>query len=410
MDWRQTKTENKVGRRALLNEEHKKPLEETFFDHPSATLDQPIESLTSQFSKLKVTERTVNKYMTEKFALSFKTHLHSKERNSPIQTDMNYNSNCVFIDGAAFHINLKREKLLEAETLSIRITEKPINFRPIDPMTTRFHLNPKANTYSKRCPLVLISETLDRLHSGKILKKSDMRDAYNLLRLAPGHEWKTASRTRYGEFQYQFIPFFVVSLDDILIYSVNPQEHINHLRLVLQKHKAARVSRELEECKFEVPSVQCQYQVPLRYQGSRIINNLKAAITSNAVLGHFNPKVSYLIETDSSDFALGAGRSQLSEDSPYYPITFNSRKLLSAKLNYQIYDKKVLAIAVAFKHWRRYLEFSTETTILLPDHKKLEYFANTRNLSRSQVRWAEILKDFNYRNLYRPAKKKKRCC
>ncbi|KAG2207889.1 hypothetical protein INT47_010873 [Mucor saturninus] len=116
------KTEKKVGRPALLNEEHKKHLEETFIDHPSATLDQAIESLTNQFSELKVTKTTVYNFMTEKCALSFKkAHFHSKERNSPvsiekrfdwitrwIQTDMDYNSNCVFIDESAFHINLKR--------------------------------------------------------------------------------------------------------------------------------------------------------------------------------------------------------------------------------------------------------------------------------------------------------------
>lgn len=115
-------TKTKVGRPALLNEEHQKHLEEKLIDHPSATLDQAIESLTSQFSDLKITKTTVYNFMTEKCALSFKkAHFHSKERNSPVsiekrfdwvirwgETDMDYNSNCVFIDESAFHINLKR--------------------------------------------------------------------------------------------------------------------------------------------------------------------------------------------------------------------------------------------------------------------------------------------------------------
>lgn len=47
----------KAGRPALLDEEHKKHLEHTFIDHPSATLDQAMESLTAQFSDLKVKDQ-----------------------------------------------------------------------------------------------------------------------------------------------------------------------------------------------------------------------------------------------------------------------------------------------------------------------------------------------------------------
>ncbi|CAO3694473.1 unnamed protein product [Rhizopus stolonifer] len=81
-----------------------------------------MESLISQFPDLKASKTTVYNFMIEKCALSFKkTHFHSKERNSPASiqkrfewvvrwaaTDMDFNSNCVFIDESAFHINLKR--------------------------------------------------------------------------------------------------------------------------------------------------------------------------------------------------------------------------------------------------------------------------------------------------------------
>ena len=71
-------------------------------------------------------------------------------------------------------------------------------------------------------------------------------------------------------------------------------------------------------------------------------------------------------------------------------------------MNYQIYDKELLAIVVAFKHWRHYLEFSSERTEVLTDHKNLEYFTTTRNLSRCQVRWSEVLSDFYFTIKYRP--------
>jgi hypothetical protein len=58
-----------------------------------------------------------------------------------------------------------------------------------------------------RYPLPLILGLLDRLRTGKIFTKLDLRGAYNLLRIRPNDEWKTAFRTRYGHFEYTVMPF-----------------------------------------------------------------------------------------------------------------------------------------------------------------------------------------------------------
>jgi hypothetical protein len=139
-------------------------------------------------------------------------------------------------------------------------------------------------------------------------------------------------------------------------------------------------------------------------RAEQAFNDLKSIITSNPVLRDYNPKLPCVIETDASDFALGAVCSQADDKGVNYPIAFYSRKLLPAEMNYQIYDKELLAIVAAFKNWRHYLEFSQEATIVLTDHKNLEYFATTRNLSRRQVRWAEILADFSFVIHYRAAR------
>jgi hypothetical protein len=99
---------------------------------------------------------------------------------------------------------------------------------------------------------------LDQLSTAKIYSKIDLRWAYHRIRVAEGHEWKTAFRTRYGLFEYLVMPFgltncpatfqrhvnsvlrhfidrfVVVYLDDILIYSNNPDEHCQHVRQVVQ--------------------------------------------------------------------------------------------------------------------------------------------------------------------------------
>jgi hypothetical protein len=112
-------------------------------------------------------------------------------------------------------------------------------------------------TKKNRYPLPLILGLLDQLRTGKIFTKLDLRGAYNLFRIHPGDEWKTAFRTRYGHFEYTVMPFgltnapivfqhlmndifweymdefVVVYLDDILIFSKDQETHDKHVRLVL---------------------------------------------------------------------------------------------------------------------------------------------------------------------------------
>ena len=54
-------------------------------------------------------------------------------------------------------------------------------------------------TVRNRYLLPLIPELLDRLRTGKIFSKIDLRGAYNLVRIKPRDEWKTTFRTRCRE-------------------------------------------------------------------------------------------------------------------------------------------------------------------------------------------------------------------
>ena len=63
-----------------------------------------------------------------------------------------------------------------------------------------------AITRKNRYPLPLVGDLLDRLRSAKFFTKIDLRAGYNNVRISPGHEWKTAFRTRYGSFEYLVMP------------------------------------------------------------------------------------------------------------------------------------------------------------------------------------------------------------
>ena len=50
------------------------------------------------------------------------------------------------------------------------------------------------------------------------------------------------------------------------------------------------------------------------------------------------------------------------------------------ELNYDIYNKELLAIFEAFKIWQHYLEGSTSPIDVVTDHKNLKYFSTTKIL------------------------------
>ena len=74
------------------------------------------------------------------------------------------------------------------------------------------------------------------------------------------------------------------------------------------------------------------------------------------------------------------------------------------ELNYEIYDKELLAIYDTFKHWCLYLEGVAHVILVMTNHKNLEYFTKTKVLTRHQARWSEYLFGFNYIIRYCPGK------
>lgn len=135
-------------------------------------------------------------------------------------------------------------------------------------------------TIKNRYPLPLISEIRDKLGQAKWFTTLDLKGAYNLIRMAKGHEWKTAFRTTRGHFEYLVMPFgltnapatfqtmidnvlrkqldkfAVVYLDDILIYSNTLEEHRKHVHEVLQTLQDNKLLVEGSKSKFHQHKVE----------------------------------------------------------------------------------------------------------------------------------------------------------
>jgi hypothetical protein len=131
-------------------------------------------------------------------------------------------------------------------------------------------------TVKNRYPLPLLSTAFELLQGAKVFTNLDLRNAFHLVCIRDGDEWKTAFNTPTGHYEYLVMPFgltnapavfqalvndllqdmlnkFVfVYLDDITIFSRNLEEHVAHVRSVLRRLLDNSLYVKAEKC--ESPS------------------------------------------------------------------------------------------------------------------------------------------------------------
>ena len=353
-----------------------------------------------------------------------------------------------------------------------------IDYRALNKVTVR-------NAY----PIPRIDELLDRLHGAKYFSRLDLNSGYYQMGVDKADVPKTAFRTRYGHYEFLVLPFgltgapatfmhamndsfkdyldkfVVVYLDDILIYSRTKEEHLQHIRLVLERLRQQKYYAKLKKCEFmkneldfvgyvvSADGVKVQpskvkhiedFPPPTnttdlrRFHGialfyRRFIANfaaitapltdllkqdvpyvwtarqekafakLKQTLSTAPVLIIPNPDLPFTVITDASDFAVGAVLCQ-DHGKGLQPCAFESPKLTSAESNYPTHDREMLAVVYALKQWRHYLEGHHLKFTVVTDHASLRYLQTQPNLSRRQARWMELLAQYNFEIVYQPGK------
>jgi|SRR5579859_7770505 len=109
-----------------------------------------------------------------------------------------------------------------------------------------------------------------------------------------------------------------------------------------------------------------------------------------------------VLEADASDYALGAVVSQRLPDGVLHPVAFHSRKFNKVELNYEIYDKEMLAIVDSLEHYRHLFEGLGQQITIYSDHHNLLWFTETKVYNRRQARWAEKLSKYDFVIHFRP--------
>ena len=260
-----------------------------------------------------------------------------------------------------------------------------------------------------------------------------------------------------GKFVYSYI-------DDIIIFSSDYKSHVIHLKEVLSRLRRAGLFAKLEKCAFFADSIDflghrisgkgilmdphkvesiitwpvpscvkdVQYFIGLANYYRRFIQDfaklarplhnltkknskfiwtteaqsafdcLKSKFVSAPVLIHPNRDLPFIVETDSSNYAIGAILSQVSpNDKMVHPVAFFSRSLSGAEKNYPIYDKELLAIVAALENWRHFLEGSSTPFTIYSDHRNLLFEKKPEKMTQRLVRWSLFLSEFNFKILYR---------
>ncbi len=128
---------------------------------------------------------------------------------------------------------------------------------------------------------------------------------------------------------------------------------------------------------------------------------LKHTFTIALILMHYNSNLIVIVKIDVFDYVVIEVMSQRDENDQLRLVIYFSFKMLLAKCNYEIYDKKLLAIIRAFEEWRLELKNTLNLVEVIFDHKNLKYFMSTKLLSRRQVRWSKFLSRFNFKIVYR---------
>ena len=266
-----------------------------------------------------------------------------------------------------------------------------------------------------------------------------------------------------NDFLFEFInDFCQVYLDDILIYNKTRKKHNRHLRLIDEKFIEIELQIDIDKCEFfkqKVVFLNCIifiFEIRMNFKNIEVIINwlqltclkkvqnfvdfcnfykrfiknffklvkfftrmtkkkvdfkwfsnvesifqtLKKNVIEVSILRHYDCSKSFVLKCDSFNWMFEKILSQLDEHDVLHSIAFFNKNILLVECNYEIYDKELFAIIRCLKHWRSKFESTKNLIKVLIDHKGLEIFMHTKKLISCQVRWVEILVDFNIKIQY----------
>ncbi|XP_064552259.1 LOW QUALITY PROTEIN: uncharacterized protein LOC135438069 [Drosophila montana] len=131
------------------------------------------------------------------------------------------------------------------------------------------------------------------------------------------------------------------------------------------------------------------------------LRQLKDSLTTAPVLACPDFSAKFVLQTDASEYGLGAELTQTIEGQERV-IAYASRKLLKAEVNYSATEKECLAIVWSIRKLRCYLEGYRFDVVT--DHLALKWLNSIESPSGRIARWALELQQFQFHVHYRRGK------
>jgi hypothetical protein len=121
-------------------------------------------------------------------------------------------------------------------------------------------------------------------------------------------------------------------------------------------------------------------------------HTVKKALVSALIIQPPDCNLPFEIMCDASDYAVGAMLGQC-KNKQHYAISYASKTLTGAQLNYATTEKELLAVVFAIDKFRSYLVGAKVT--LYTDHAALKYLLTKKDAKPRFIRWILLLQEFD---------------
>ena len=262
---------------------------------------------------------------------------------------------------------------------------------------------------------------------------------------------------------HECLEFVIIYIDDVVIFSPDVDTHIVHLKRVISALNGANLRLKPVKCKFAVtkflilghvvtgnsiapdplklstlsmlaaPVSGTQLESFLGFVGylrefvplfasiaaplekirkvadlrpiwstehQNAFDTFKSVLSAAPALVDFNPDLPLLVATDASQYAVGAVLYQEDDSGKRFYISFASKALSQAQVNYPAFRRELLAVMFAVSKFRGWL-YGQKFTIY-SDHSALVYLFKSKHENRMLNYWSYLLLDFKFDVVHRP--------
>ncbi|GJR60023.1 putative reverse transcriptase domain-containing protein [Tanacetum coccineum] len=261
-------------------------------------------------------------------------------------------------------------------------------------------------TVKNRYPLPRIDDLFDQLQGSSVYSKIDLRSGYHQLRVREEDIPKTAFRTRYGHYEFQFLGHVIdsegIHVDPAKIESIkdwtspkSPTEIRQFLGLAGYYRRFIEGFSKIAKPMTKLTQKKVKFEWGDKQEAA--FQLLKQKLCSAPILALPEGSKDFIAYCDASKKGLGAVLMQREK-----VISYASRQLKIHEKNYTTHDLELGAVVFALKIWRHYL-YGTKCTVFT-DHKSLQHILDQKELNMRQRRWLELLSDYDCDIRYHPGK------